>query len=370
MEFTISRKTLVQLLRTAGSAAAKLTTQPILREILLEVTPDAVYATGYNGQFGIIARQAVEADVVQVKKTGRATVDPVVVGVAQNFEGEEISLQLRNYDKARVLYITDGKAEFELPSSDDRLYPPVLSFHDELEGETISGQTLSQLLQKIAPSAADESTRIALSGIHFRVREGELILEASNSHMISQGFVSHESKRQGDQDVIVPKTSLLTLMKNLPSEENVEFAVDENLFWVKTNRLLFFTTLIDATFPDTSKVWERAMGNPTTVSADKQAFRGAVSRAMILAKEEANKPITLEVEKVLRIRTKVENSNAKEDVNVAQINGKAKTLSFNAGYLSQLTSVVDRDQLVLVFGDAAVYFEDNNSRHLILAVRV
>ncbi|PWI50825.1 DNA polymerase III subunit beta, partial [Sulfoacidibacillus thermotolerans] len=285
----------------------------------------------------------------------------------QNFEGEEISLQLRNYDKARVLYITDGKAEFELPSSDDRLYPPALSFHDELEGETISSQALSRLLQKIAPSAADEGARIALLGVHFRARDGKLILEASNSHMISQGFISHESECR---DAIVPKTSLLTLMKNLPLEEEVEFAADENLFWVKTSRLLFFTTLIDAAYPDTSKVFDRAKSNSTTIEVDKLAFRSAVSRAMILAKEEANKPITLEVEKGLRIRAKAENSNAKEDVDVAQISGELKTLSFNASYLSQLTSAVDRDQLVLVFGDAAVYFEDNNSRHLILAVRV
>ncbi len=373
MEFTISRTAFIRLLRTAASAAAKLTTKPILREILLEATPDAVYATGYNGQFGITARQAAEMDVVRANETGKATVDAVLLEVVQQFDGNDVFVQLREQGGGQGIFVTDNQSEFVLPSSDWREYPPLPTFDEVLEGNRISSQTLSGLLRKITPSAADESqTQPGLLGVHFRTGDGGLLLEASNSHLISQGYVSYESV---ESDFVVPKTSLSVLLKNLPADgQAIEFASDENVFLVKTSRLLFFTALIDAEFPNTSKIWDRISGRAdiTKTTLGKHAFRSAIQRTMILVKTSENKRITLESkEDQLQIRAKVDaKRSVKEDVRVTEMSGKKRTLSFNADYLSRLTNVIERDQMVLVLGDQVVYFEDEDSRHLLLGVRV
>ena len=86
----------------------------------------------------------------------------------------------------------------------------------------------------------------------------------------------------GNASVIVPKKTLLELLKILGDEEQpVEFAQGENHLFFRLGERLLVSKRVDDQFPAYDKVIPE--GNDKTVTCGKDALTGAIRRVSLLA---------------------------------------------------------------------------------------
>jgi DNA polymerase-3 subunit beta len=148
-----------------------------------------------------------------------------------------------------------------------------------------------------------------------------------------------------EQQVIVPRKGVLELQRLLGGDGSVNIELGSNHIRIQLEGIRFTSKLIDGRFPEYERVIPKDTSNE--LSADRQAFRGALQRTAILSNEKyrgirliiRDSGVTLQAHNP-------EQEEAEEELEV-QYSGEDIEIGFNVNYLLDALAAIESDEVTL-----------------------
>ena len=237
---------------------------------------------------------------------------------------------------------------------------------------------LRRLFDKSKFAISTEETRYYLNGVYMHVADGDggkvLRCVATDGHRLARIDADLPAGAESMAGVIVPRKTVNELRKLLDDDEaSIAVSVSETKIRFATPEITLTSKVIDGTFPDYGRVIPT--GNTKRMEVDAADFARAVDRVATVSSERS-RAVKLQIdEDRLILSVNAPDSGAAEEELAVAYGDEKLEIGFNAKYLLEIASQVDRENAVFMFnsaGDPTLMREGNDlsAVYVVMPMRV
>lgn len=369
MEFSANREDLVRELGLIQGIVERKNTIPILANVLIEADDRGIELAATDLDVGLRCRLSAE-----VAKPGALTLSAkklyeIVRAVT------DVRVQLEELDNSWAS-ITSGGAYFKMVGLGKSEFPslaqpPASGFI------AIEGRTLGELIQKTSFAITADDSRYFLNGARLELTDADLRMVATDGHRLAFISIKRPSESTGNSSVIVPKKTLLELMKILgDGDGTVEFAKGDNHLFFRIGERLLVSKRVDDQFPAYDKVIPKENDKHVTCATEQLA--GAIRRVSLLANERSRAvKFGIESGRVEVSSQNPELGEARESIE-AGYQGSSIQVGFNGQYLLDFLNVAASSEVTFELKDdssqgllrPAGESEERDYRYVVMPMRL
>jgi DNA polymerase-3 subunit beta len=378
MKFVIEQDVFTEAIQKVSKAVSSHTTIPILTGIKLEVREQGMTLTASDTDISIqctIPAKEGERQLLQVETPGSLVVPAkYFFDIIKKLPAKQVEIQT---GERWTTTIRSGQSEFTLNGLDPEEFPRLPQLVEE-RVFSIPSQLLRSMIRQTVFAVSTTESRPVLTGVLWTIQEGRFKMVATNSHRLATREAMVEAPKDLNiANVVVPGKSLNELNKILSDDDAiVDIVVTENQILVRSAEILFFSRLLDGTYPDTSRIIPQT--SKTDLIVEAKAFLESIERASLLARDGKNNIVKLvaDIEQSLvEVSSHIpEIGTVTERVAVNKAVGEDLKISFNAKYVMDAIKAVDASEIQIGFTGAMSPFilkpvDSEWMLHLILPVR-
>ena len=372
MKISIERATLLKAVGQAQSVVERRNTIPILANVLIE-------AEGSDATFRAtdLDIEVVDRVPAMVERAGATTVNAVMLHeiVRKLPDGALVSLTA---DAASGrLTIDAGRSNFSLATLPKEDFP-VMASSEYDANFAAPAPVLRRLFDKSKFAISTEETRYYLNGVSLHVAEADggrvLRAVATDGHRLARVDADLPAGAEEMPGVIVPRKTVGELRKLLDDDEaEIAVSVSQTKVRFATPEITLTSKVIDGTFPDYTRVIPS--GNTKKMEVDAAEFSKAVDRVATVSSERSRAvKLQLDDDKLVLSVNAPDAGAAEEELGVAYGDERLE-IGFNAKYLLEIASQVDRENAVFLFnssGEPALMREGNDTSaiYVVMPMRV
>jgi DNA polymerase-3 subunit beta len=338
MEFTARKDVLLKELSLIQGIVERRNTIPVLANVLIEAKENQVDLAATDLDVGLRCR--FEADV---KKSGALTLSAKkLFEIARAVSELEIEIkELENFWAS----ITSGRSFFKMVGLSKTEFPSLADPPDK-PLSVLPGSLVREVIQRTSFAITADDSRYFLNGARLEIEEKKLRMVATDGHRLAYIAVEREGDDSSKASVIVPKKTLLELVKMLSeSEEEVEFSEGENHLFFRLGERLLVSKRVDDQFPAYEKVIPQ--GNDKIVICEREQLLGAIRRVCLLANERSRAvKLAIEAGKAEISSQNPELGEAKEMIEVDYV-GEDIQVGFNGQYILDFLNVASSEKVKL-----------------------
>ena len=349
MKVSIERAALLKAMSRAQGVVERKNTIPILANVLLEAEGDKISLRATDLDIEII-----ESLPAMVEQAGATTVAAHMLHeiVRKLPEGAQLNL---NADNATGrLDVVAGRSRFSLATLPREDFPVMASSEYECS-YSLPTPIARRLFDKSKFAVSTEETRYYLNGVYLHIAEddGASVLRAvaTDGHRLARIDAELPDGAADAPGVIVPRKTVGELRKFLEDDEQeIAISVSETKIRFSVDGLVLTSKVIDGAFPDYSRVIPT--GNTKRMEVDASEFAAAVDRVATVSQERSRAvKLAMEQDKLTLSVNSPDAGSAAEELVVAY-GDDGMEIGFNAKYLLEIASQVDRENAVFMFADA------------------
>ena len=372
MKFSIERAALLKAVSQAQSVVERRNTIPILANVLIEAEGSDVSFRATDLDIEVVDKAAA-----QVERAGATTVSATTLHeiVRKLPDGALISLTADS--AAGRLTVEAGRSNFSLATLPREDFP-VMATSEYQSNFKAPAPVLRRLFDKSKFAISTEETRYYLNGVYMHISdsEGSKVLRcvATDGHRLARIDAPMPEGAAEMPGVIVPRKTVGELRKLLDDDDmEIAVSVSETKIRFATPDITLTSKVIDGTFPDYTRVIPQ--GNTRKMEVDASDFARAVDRVATVSSERS-RAVKLQLdEDRLVLSVNAPDSGAAEEELVVAYADERLEIGFNAKYLLEIASQVDRENAVFLFnssGDPTLMREGNDMSavYVVMPMRV
>jgi DNA polymerase-3 subunit beta len=372
MKISIERSALLKAMGQAQSVVERRNTIPILGNVLIE-------AEGGQASFRAtdLDIEVVDKAPAQVERAGATTVAAHILHEIVRKLPDGALVQLADDSAAGRLEVRAGRSTFSLATLPKEDFP-VMASSEYASNFAVAAPVLRRLFDKSKFAISTEETRYYLNGVYMHVAEGEggrvLRCVATDGHRLARIDAPLPEGAADMPGVIVPRKTVAELRKLLDDDEmTIAVSVSETKVRFATPEITLTSKVIDGTFPDYTRVIPH--GNTRRLEVDAAEFARAVDRVATVSSERSRAvKLALDEDRLVLSVNAPDSGAAEEELAVAYGDERLE-IGFNAKYLLEIASQVDRENAVFLFnsaGDPTLMREgdDTSAVYVVMPMRV
>ena len=372
MKISIERGALLKAVGQAQSVVERRNTIPILANVLIEAEGDTVSFRATD-----LDIEVVDKAPAQVERAGASTVSAVTLHEIVRKLPDGALVSLSDDGTCGRLKVEAGRSNFSLATLPREDFPVMASSEYAASFEA-PAPVLRRLFDKSKFAISTEETRYYLNGVYLHVAEAEdgrvLRAVATDGHRLARIDADLPDGADAMPGVIVPRKTVNELRKLLDDDEMaIEVSVSETKVRFATPQITLTSKVIDGTFPDYTRVIPT--GNSRRMEVDAAEFAKAVDRVATVSSERSRAvKMSLDEDRLVLTVNAPDSGAAEEELAVAYGDERLE-IGFNAKYLLEIASQVDRENAVFMFnssGDPTLMREgsDLSAVYVVMPMRV
>ncbi len=372
MKISIERAVLLKAVGQAQSVVERRNTIPILANVLIEADQSAVSFRATD-----LDIEVVDKAVAQVVRPGATTVSAVMLHEIVRKLPDGALVTLSDDGTQGRLTVEAGRSNFSLATLPKEDFP-VMASSEYTANFSAPAPVLRRLFDKSKFAISTEETRYYLNGVYMHVAEGDggrkLRCVATDGHRLARIDADLPEGADNMPGVIVPRKTVAELRKLLDNDDaSIAVSVSETKVRFATPEITLTSKVIDGTFPDYTRVIPA--GNTRKMEVDAADFAQAVDRVATVSSERSRAvKLQLDEDRLILSVNAPDSGAAEEELAVAYGDEKLE-IGFNAKYLLEIASQVDRENAVFLFnssGDPTLMREGNDESaiYVVMPMRV
>lgn len=372
MKFSIERGTLLKAVAQAQSVVERRNTIPILANVLIEAEGDTVRFRATD-----LDIEVVDKAPAMVERAGATTVSAVTLHEIVRKLPDGALVTLSDDGASGRLTVEAGRSNFALATLPKEDFPQMAS-SEYTANFSAKAPVLRRLFDKSKFAISTEETRYYLNGVYMHVAEAEggraLRCVATDGHRLARIDAELPAGAEEMPGVIVPRKTVGELRKLLEDDDaEIAVSVSETKVRFATPEITLTSKVIDGTFPDYTRVIPQ--NNPKRLEVDAAEFAKAVDRVATVSSERSRAVKMALDEDRLVLSVNAPDSGAAEEELAVAYGDEHLEIGFNAKYLLEIASQVDRENAVFLFnssGDPTLMREGNDTSavYVVMPMRV
>lgn len=245
MKIICEREAFQAAFQTAASVAPQRSPKPVLKNVLLQVTPQGGTLLATDLEVGI----RIELSGLEVQTPGTVLLPADRMSAILR---ESTDVKLRVEATPQNTLVRGERSKFELPGVDPEEFPPVAAFEDSKYVE-LSARLFRELTHRTSFATDTESSRYALGGVLFEIYADKLLAVATDGRRLAKmegpaRFVGGEPSKDGT--TIVPARALQLMERAFAgSDAEIQFAARANDVLVRGGNTTVYSRLVEGRFP-------------------------------------------------------------------------------------------------------------------------
>ncbi|MEM9475489.1 MAG: DNA polymerase III subunit beta [Pseudomonadota bacterium] len=372
MKISIERANLLRAVAQAQSVVERRNTIPILANVLIEAEGDGVTFRATDLDIEVVDRAPA-----QVERAGATTVAAVTLHEIVRKLPDGALVTLTDDGASGRMTVEAGRSNFALATLPREDFP-VMASSEYSANFSAPAPILRRLFDKSKFAISTEETRYYLNGVYMHVAESEsgqsLRCVATDGHRLARIDAMLPQGAETMPGVIVPRKTVGELRKLLDDDEaQIAVSVSETKVRFATPDITLTSKVIDGTFPDYTRVIPTA--NARKLEVDASEFAQAVDRVATVSSERSRAvKLALDDDRLILSVNAPDSGAAEEELAVAYGDERLE-IGFNAKYLLEIASQVDRENAVFLFnsaGDPTLMREGNDPSavYVVMPMRV
>ncbi|MBV9576741.1 MAG: DNA polymerase III subunit beta [Gammaproteobacteria bacterium] len=365
MDITIQREALLKPLQAVNGVVEKKQTLPILSNVLLSIKEGNLLLTGTDLEVELVGFVPLESMTAEGTTTVSAR---KLFDICRTLpEGIVLRLTLeKNY-----LIVRAGESCFmlnTLPADDF----PNLEHSDYSVQFSLKQSHLKNLLTRTYFAMGQQDVRHYLNGAFLDISQNTIKCVAADGHRLALATIQDESIGNIEARVILPRKSVLEMIRLLTADndQNVSICIGENRFRIVTTDYNFTSKLINAQYPDYTRLIPQGV---TTATGDREAIKQALTRASILSNEKfRGVRFQLETNKLRITANNSDQEHAEEAVSL-DYSGHIMEIGFNVAYLLDVVSTITAKTIRCIFtgpNDGVLIESGDGSLYVVMPMRL
>src|SRR6056297_1666164 len=349
MKFSIERAALLKAVAQAQSVVERRNTIPILANVLIEAEGDQVSLRATD-----LDIEVVDVAPAKVERAGATTVSAVTLHEIVRKLPDGALVTLADDGTSGRLTVEAGRSHFNLATLPKEDFP-VIASSEYACNFTAKAPDLRRLFDKSKFAISTEETRYYLNGAYMHVADGEdgrkLRCVATDGHRLARIDTNLPEGAADMPGVIVPRKTVGELRKLLEDDDmEIAVSVSETKVRFATPDISLTSKVIDGTFPDYTRVIPQ--GNTRRMEVDAAEFAQAVDRVATVSSERSRAvKLALDEDRLILSVNAPDSGAAEEELAVAYGDERLE-IGFNAKYLLEIASQVDRENAVFMFNSS------------------
>jgi DNA polymerase-3 subunit beta len=372
MKFSIERAALLKAVSQAQSVVERRNTIPILANVLMEASDGEVSFRATD-----LDIEVVDKTIAQVERSGATTVSAVILNEIVRKLPDGALVQLAEEPATGRLTVSAGRSHFSLATLPKEDFP-VMATSEYASNFSCKAPALRRLFDKSKFAISTEETRYYLNGVYMHVSESEgrkvLRCVATDGHRLARVDTDLPEGAETMPGVIVPRKTVGEMRKLLDDDDAmIAVSVSETKVRFATPEITLTSKVIDGTFPDYTRVIPTS--NTRKLEVDAAEFASAVDRVATVSSERSRAvKLQLDEDRLILSVNAPDSGAAEEELAVAYGDERLE-IGFNAKYLLEIASQVDRENAVFLFnssGDPTLMREGNDTSaiYVVMPMRV
>jgi len=372
MKISIERADLLRAVNQAQSVVERRNTIPILANVLIEAEGNGVSFRATD-----LDIEVVDRTLAMVERAGAATVSAVTLHEIVRKLPDGSQVLLTEDGKSGRLEVRAGRSNFSLATLPREDFP-VMATAEYDTNFSAPAPLLRRLFDKSKFAISNEETRYYLNGVYMHVAESDagavLRCVATDGHRLARIDAPLPEGAESMPGVIVPRKTVNELRKLLDDDDlTIAVSVSETKVRFATPEITLTSKVIDGTFPDYTRVIP--YGNTRKLEVDASEFAKAVDRVATVSSERSRAvKLSLDEDRLVLSVNAPDSGAAEEELQVAYADERLE-IGFNAKYLLEIASQVDRENAVFMFnssGDPTLMREggDTSAVYVVMPMRV
>lgn len=340
MDIQIARDTLLKGLQMVQNIVEPRQTLPVLANVLLEASGDAVRVTATDLEVG-----AVVSVPAKVTSTGAITLSArKLLEIVKELPAAALSMKVQENS---WVALRCGGVAYKLAGLPPGDFPGVDEGNPTGWGR-IGADALREMLARTSFAISQDESRYALNGVFFSLQGKEIRLVATDGHRLALS-TREMGEGSGNWTGIVPRKAILEINRVLGGGEEVQIALAENRFVLRMSNFLMTARLIEGQFPNYDQVLPK--GHPNRVTVSREALSSALRRVSVLS-EDRTKPVKLLLSPgTMKVTAYNPDLGEAEETVEVEYSGEEITIGFNSRYFLDALSPLGAEKVVLELKD-------------------
>ena len=336
----VTKKNLLQGIRTASHAIDARSVLPILRHVHLSSEETAIRISATDHQIGVST--VIPAQVLLPGEvTLPASVAAEIVGLLPD---GNVALE----QDGSLIRLSSPPAEFNLVGLPPDEFPDLPEVPHDVWFEMNAGQLRAGLKRTVFACSTDE-VRTILQGVLFDFEGDTLKLVATDTFRLAVDTQAVPAG-SGQARVVVPQRALLELLKIMPDQGSVRVHISERQIMFRLPEATLLAALIEGQFPDYQRVIPTDFDKRWVIPTEPLA--GALRRVQVVARQDMQRVVfRSRGEKVAVSARAGAIGQAYEEVDAVR-EGDDLEIAFNCGYLLDVLNVLETDGVAFEMSQA------------------
>lgn len=377
MKLTITRHELNEAIQQVSKAVAARTTIPILSGIKVEASYAGITLTASDTDISIqsfIPLETSEKTIAVIERTGSVVLPAkFLVEMVKKLPHEQVEIEAGERFQTMI---RSGSTDIQLAGLDPEEFPVLPSI---VENEVISvpGDQLRDMIRQTVFAVSTNESSPVLTGILWHLEDGAFRFVATDRHRLARSAINVNSTDIRFSNIVISGKTLSELAKLVPDQNMmVDIVVADNQVLFKLDNVLFYSRMLDGTYPDTSKIIPETF--KTELILKTRQLSEAIDRAYLLSREEKTNIVrlaTLEDGRSIEISSSSsEIGKVTEQLESVALTGDPLRIAFNSKFMLDALKVIDSEELFIGFTGAMSPIiirprDHDQSLHLILPYR-
>ncbi|MEF2243897.1 MULTISPECIES: DNA polymerase III subunit beta [unclassified Paenibacillus] len=355
MKLSISRNELNDAIQQVAKATSSRPTIPILGGIKIDVTHQTVTLTASDTDISIQSFIPVEQEdiiIAQIEKPGSVVLPAkFFVEMIKKLPSDKVTIEVNAQFQTTI---RSGTTEIQMVGLDPEEFP-VLPSIEQNEVLQIPGDLLKTMIrQTILAASTSEQTPI-LTGVLWNLHAGELKFVATDRHRLASRTTSVDVPDDYHfSNIVISAKTLSELSRIIPDQNTlIDIVVADNQVLFKVDNVLFYTRILDGTYPDTSKIIPQVF--ETELVLHTKSLMDAIDRAYLMSREEKTNVVrlaTLNEQTVEISSSSMDLGRVTEQQDILSFKGEPLRIAFNSKYMLDVLKAVDSEQIFIGFTGA------------------
>lgn len=353
MKLSILKEHLNESIQHVSKAISSRTTLPILSGIKIDATAKGVTLTASDTDISIqsfIPAELGSEQIIQLQTEGSVVLPAkFFTEIIKKLPSEHIEIEVANLFQT---IIRSGSAEIQLVGLDPEEYP-LLPQIEERNTVSVASDLLKTMIKQTSFAVSTNEATPVLTGVLWTLSDGLLKLIGCDRHRLAQRDTKMETN-QNFQNIVISGKTLNELNKILPDQNAlVDIVVSDNQVLFRLDRILFYSRVLDGTYPDTSKLIPQSFQTELVINT--KELTDALDRAHLLSREEKTnivKLVMLDDDAVEISSSSTELGKVTEKLPVHSLSGELLKISFNSKYMLDALKVIDSQLIRIGFTGA------------------
>ncbi|MBP1926299.1 DNA polymerase-3 subunit beta [Sedimentibacter acidaminivorans] len=337
MKFKINQNELYKSINIVQKAVSSRTTMPILSGILIEASNNKLILTATDLELGI--KTYSDCEVIE---EGSIVVHSKLLGdfIRKLPSNTTVNIEITNNNSIEIKCLN---SEFNILGNSGSEYPDS-TFDNQGISFEIKSESLRNSIKYTHFAAAQDNIKPIFTGCLIEIKNKICTFVALDGFRmaIKKDIIDYD----GEISAVVPSKTLLEILRIL--EENkgyTKITISDSHISFKIENTTIISNLLEGKFIDYEGILKD--NYVSVIKIDNFNFKNSIERASLLAREDKNNLIILDiVDNNMQINSASEYGNAEENIDVEK-DGENIKIGFNSKYVLDVLKVIDSQYITM-----------------------